>query len=337
MSIDKVYQSILYLPDQIRQVIHDVGALKIPDSYLKISNIVISGMGGSLYNYHVINSLFKRKLVVPIYMTNNYDIPLFINDDTLFIGSSYSGSTEEVISATSAASIKNAKIITISSGGDLAQLGQAKKAFVYRFSTEFNPSGQPRLGLGYMIFSTISILIKLSLIKTDLSQLESHLTMLGNQNKDIESAAQDIVDKIKDKMVVFIAEDHLSGNVHIFRNQLNETAKTFSEYHLVPELNHHLIEGLKFPQNKKLIFLIFESDKYLEKNQKRITITKKLLEMQSIPFLCIKAPSGVDEMGQFLYLLQLNSFISYYLSKYYQVDPIAIPWVNYFKKELQSS
>ena len=105
MSIDKVYQSILYLPDQIRQVIHDVGALKIPDSYLKISNIVISGMGGSLYNYHVINSLFKRKLVVPIYMTNNYDIPLFINDDTLFIGSSYSGSTEEVISATSAASI----------------------------------------------------------------------------------------------------------------------------------------------------------------------------------------------------------------------------------------
>ena len=192
MLADSVYKSIVHLPDQINQVLADVEKINIPINYIKVTNIVISGMGGSIYNYYVLKSLFKQNLKIPIYKVNNYEIPSFINENTLFIGSSYSGNTEEVVQTTQEAIRRRAKIITISSGGALGQISKDNNLCNYQFSSIYNPSGQPRLGLGYMIFSPIAILLRLSLLNINVNSFATNIRYLSDNKQDIEAEAKKV-------------------------------------------------------------------------------------------------------------------------------------------------
>lgn len=72
----------------------------------------------------------------------------------------------------------------------------------------------------------------------------------------------------------------------VMRNQLHESAKSFAaNYHDVPELNHHLLEGLTNPTvNKDLLrFLFLDSLLYEDKIKKRMAITQTVVEKQGIP------------------------------------------------------
>ena len=54
----------------------------------------------------------------------DYEIPKFINSNTLVIASSYSGNTEETISALKKCVKKNAEIAIITSGGKLKEFAE---------------------------------------------------------------------------------------------------------------------------------------------------------------------------------------------------------------------
>lgn len=337
-KIDKqdVHSSIKYLPDQIEQVILEVDNLAFDNRYSQADKIIISGMGGSIYNYYVINSLFYSNLKTPCFMVNGYHLSAMVDKNSLFIGSSYSGTTEETILTTKEA-IENKSLVTaVTSGGELAQLMKKNDLPFYQFTPKFNPCGQPRVGLGYTIFAPLFILSKLGYLRLDINALQKSLSLLKKNDEDIQKKAEGLKNKLKEKIVVFIAAEHLSGNVHIVRNQFNETAKSFAEYHLIPELNHHLMEGLIYPKDKKIIFVFYNSNYYCEKNRKRIEITKKVLKKQNIDYLDISLKTS-NKIQEFLFYLQFGSYLSFFLAVVYGVNPSSIPWVDYFKKELTSS
>ena len=95
--MDTALESIKLLPQQIRQTWEDTEKLEFNQEYKNLEQIVISGMGGSIYNYYFLESVFKDELNKPLIKVNNYGLPTFVNEKTLFIASSYSGTTEEVI------------------------------------------------------------------------------------------------------------------------------------------------------------------------------------------------------------------------------------------------
>lgn len=328
-----VYSSIRHLPSQIKQVVSDFKDLTFTDKYQKANKLVIAGMGGSIYNYYVIVSLFSDRLKIPCLKVNGYQLPATIDEKTLFIGSSYSGSTEETIYSTKQA-IKNRCLVTaVTSGGRLASLMRKNKLTFYQFDPKHNPCRQPRVGLGYTIFAPLMILHRLNYLRLNQTGLMRSLNLLNQNDDRIQQKANKIKEKIKERLIIFVAAEHLAANAHIARNQINETAKTFAEYHLIPELNHHLMEGLTYPKNKKLIFVFFNSNFYLKRNNQRIEITKKVLKKQKIDNLDIKF-NAKDKMEEFLLLLQFNSYLSFFLAMDYGVNPSLIPWVDYFKKEL---
>lgn len=331
-----VYTSIKYLPKQIEQVISDVEKIRFPQTYRTANLIVISGMGGSIYNYYVISSLFPAELKAPLVMVNGYQVPPIAKKNTLFIGSSYSGSTEETVLTTQEA-IKNKNFVTaVTAGSKLGELMKKNNLPFYQFDPKFNPCGQPRVGLGYTIFGPLFILSKLGYFKLNINALQKSISLLKKVDGEIQEKADQIKNKLKEKIVIFVAAEHLTGNAHIARNQLNETAKALAEYHLIPELNHHLMEGLTYPKNKKLIFLFLNSPFYFERNRKRFEVTKKVLRRQNVDYLDLAFEAG-DKMEESLLYLQFDSYLSFFLGIDYGVNPSLIPWVDYFKKELASS
>ena len=134
---------------------------------------------------------------------------------------------------------------------------------------------------------------------------------------------------------MYVAAEHLAGNVHTMSNQMNENAKRFSTYFLIPELNHHLLEGMLYPMSNRqdLIFLLIESGLYDKRIQKRFAITADVLDknkIKNINYTCAEK----TKLGQSLEILVLGSYVSFYSAMLQRIDPTAIPFVDYFKKQL---
>src|SRR3989344_2582601 len=263
--------SLQSLGKQIEQINKQAADLKVPASYKKVQNIVVLGMGGSTRGADVIRSVFFNELKVPVIIVNVYHVPNFVDKNSLVIVSSYSGSTEEPIAARDEAEKRKAKLMIISSGGTLAKLAKSKKIPALIFTTENNPCGSPRMGLGYSIAGQRALLVKAGLLtlptsaaKEAMETIDAYGHMFGVSNPTNNNPAKQLAVSTQEKSVWYAGSEHLSGNVHIGANQMNENAKRFAGFFLVPELNHHLMEGMMKPESNKenLLFVLIESALY---------------------------------------------------------------------------
>lgn len=329
--MDTALESIKLLPQQIRQTWEDTEKLEFNQEYKNLEQIVISGMGGSIYNYYFLESVFKDELNKPLIKVNNYGLPTFVNEKTLFIASSYSGTTEEVIFNLKQALNKKAKCVVFSAGGGLLEIAKTEKIPYYHFEPKYNPSGQPRMGQGYMLFGALGILANLGYLKRSVDL--TFLNEIGKLTDKLHGYAKELANKLLNQELFFVAADHLSGNAHILRNQTNETAKLYANYNLVPELNHHLMEGLKHPDNRNRIFVFLNSQLYQKRNQQRLNLTKEVIKKNGYQVLEF-APFGNSKLAQFVEVLIWGGYLTYELGKSYQEDPNQIPWVDYFKNKL---
>lgn len=329
-------KSIELLGEQIKQAYFEAKKLKIPKNYSQINKIVTSGMGGSQLGVDLVRQLFADKIKLPIIQVRGYNLPKFIDNKTLVFLLSYSGGTEEVLSVARIAHQSPAKVIIISAGGQLSKLATSNKIPAYVFKPINNPSGQPRTGVGYTIGSVLAIFQKVKAIEIDDRLIVKMVDEYYKNYQKIKKSAllNSLSQKIKNKIPVIVASEFLQGNAHIMANQINESAKQLAVYFSLPELNHHLLEGLTFPlaNKKNLYFIFFFSKNYHPRNQQRYYITQKVLQKQKIPFCQIKL-SG-DKISQAMAMLTLGIQLSYKLSQVNRVDPNQVPWVKFFKQAL---
>ena len=341
-ELDKsgVLSSVEALGDQILDALEQTKSIVIPDSYKSVKNVVVSGMGGSALGSHVIKSLFKSELKVPFEVVSHYDLPSYVNSDTLVLLSSYSGTTEETLSGAEQAKAMGAKIMVVTAGGKLAKLAKENNWPIYLINPNFNPCNQPRMSIGYGIASQLALFAKAGLI-ADQSQaltaiagnLKSMVQILSPESES--SPAKTLAFSAFDKQIVLVGAEHLVGAAHVVNNQLNENAKVLtSEWHL-PEFNHHYLEALSFPKLAKdtTIFLLFNSALYSPRLQKRVLITKDLLEQKGYEAHAILATSET-KLEQVFEMIQIGEFIGAYLPILYGINPSPIPNVDWFKTEM---
>ncbi len=327
-----VLGSTRMLPDQFQQIWELSKQFTFPDEYKKCQDIIVCGMGGSAYGGYIVATLFKEELKIPLYSNNDYHLPGFANSNSLVLLSSYSGTTEEVLSCLQEAQANNFKISGITSGGELVSLFKENGSGLV-FDPKFNPSGQPRLGTGYMVLGTIALLTRMGYLSVIDEEVAEAITEVKGASESIKKRAEELAQKIQGYIPVYFAAEFLNGNIHILRNQTNETAKSFAAFSELSELNHHLMEGLKNPADKKLFILFINSDLYSDKLKKRVELTKDVVGKNKVLFDEYK-PTGSSKLAQVLNVLSFGGYLTYYLAMLYGQDPSLIPWVDYFKEQL---
>lgn len=334
----KVFDSTLRFADQCEQAWRESSSLSFGDNYQNIYNIVVCGMGGSRFPAKTIKELFRDRIKEPYEIVDDYTLPSYVDSDTLVVLSSYSGTTEEVISCAHDAASRKARITGITSGGTLAQELQHHGHTGYIFTPTNNPSGQPRIGGGYLLMGHIGLLKALKLLDIDESEVQEALSFIRAQTGSLQNQAKQLAKDLKDKHPFIVTSEFLKGFGNGFANQLNETAKIISDPRHIPELNHHFMEGLKHPDSLHTngLFVFVLSDLYLSQVQKRYFITEEVVKKQHVATLTIKL-SGKTKLAQVLEAYLLSGFTSFYLAMLYDTDPVAIPWVTYFKEKLQSA
>ncbi|OGY23094.1 MAG: hypothetical protein A2Y57_01460 [Candidatus Woykebacteria bacterium RBG_13_40_7b] len=335
--------SIVGLPDQIEQAWQEVQKIEVPEDYCRVKNIVVAGMGGSALGADFLRSVFPLDL--PLETVREYKLGHAVNHNSLVILSSYSGDTEETLACAQEASNAGSKVIGISTGGKLIDFLQQKGLPYYQFVPNFNPCGQPRAGLGYSIAALGAFLQKCKIINLDddrIKEIASHLRVLtgdlGVEKPLSENKAKKIASFLKERVVVIVGAEFLSGNAHIFANQLNETAKTLAFYFILPELNHHLMEGLENPKNLKdnLTFIFLKSSVYKDRIKKRMEITQEIISEKRITYFDYE-PTGLTEVLQAFEALAFSSYVSFYLGIVNGIDPTPTPWIKLFKEKLSES
>ena len=347
-KLDKhqVGRSIELLPDQIEQVLTDSSSIKIPDDYKKCTKILVNGMGGSSLGAYMIKAIFAKELKMPFNVEPGYILPGYVDKNTLYIIVSYSGTTEEPISTYAEAKKRGAKILAIAEdkpNSPLCKLMAKENIPGYIFNPKKNPSNQPRLGVGYTVFGIMSILIRANLIKINneaikecLANLKSNTNNLVINKPTKNNVAKKIALAMAERAPILVGAEHLAANLHVLRNQINECAKQFSSYLVLPDLNHYAMEGLVNPKSNKkdLIFFFADSKLYHPRVQQRAKLTKQVVAKNKIKVISHEL-KGATKLEQSFELLQLGSWISYYLGMLNSVDPVKIPWVDWFKKQLK--
>ncbi|MCU0678984.1 MAG: hypothetical protein MUC28_00865, partial [Planctomycetes bacterium] len=329
----RVAESIELLPDQIRQVLIDVRLVKIPRDYAKITNVVVNGMGGSNLGARMIKHLWGDQIKQPISITPGYQVPAFVGRDTLYIISTYSGTTEESLSVYKEIKKRGAKITGITCHGPknaLEKLMIKDNIPGYVFTPEYNPSAQPRLGLGYSVFGMAAIMAKVGLFKLITREIEDIIASMEIWSRRLRpeeaiksNVAKQLALALFNRTPILVGAEFLSGNLHIIRNQLNESSKLFSSYLALPDLNHYAMEGLKNPASNQrtLSFLFIDSKLYHPRVQKRARLTKEIVKKNGIPVVSCEL-KGTNPVAQACELLQLGSWLSFYLGMLYNVDPV---------------
>ena len=332
--------SIVFLKDQVKSAWGESKNLKLPEDYKQVKNICVAGMGGSALGAHIVRSVWD--IPVPFQIVNDYVLPPFVNEETLVIISSYSGETEETISALQEAKAKKAKIVGMATGGALIEDLKKSGLPFCQFDTKYNPSGNPRLGLGFSIGAILAMLANLDLVEvTDktVSDIEKKIDewnkVFGPNSKIPDNEAKNAALNLMERIFVILAGPFLAGNAHTFANQINESAKAFGTYFLLSEMNHHLLEGISYPQSlkDKVKFFTFDSNLYDEKIKIRLDLSKELLDKNKIRHSSYQVKSNRKDLAAFE-ALAFSSWTSLYMAIAYEVDPSFIPNVQYFKDQL---
>ncbi len=329
-------------PKQCQTAWNESSRLAFGDTYKPIYNIVVCGMGGSRFTPKAIKEVCKDRIKEPYEIIEDYTLPAYVDADTLVILSSYSGTTEEVIACGEEAAKRGAKITAVTGGGKIEEMLAHHNHVGYVFDPKYNPCGQPRIGGGYLLMGHLGILSALGALEIKDEEVQEAIVEAERAAKkltaDVPTASNDakqLALLLKDKHPFLITADFLKGFGNGFANQINETAKMISDYRYIPELNHHLMEGLKHPDTLRTngLFVFFTSDLYSASIQKRFAITRDVVEKQGIATHEVKL-QGKTKLAQLLEAFTLSGYTTFYMAMLYNTDPVAIPWVSYFKEQL---
>jgi glucose/mannose-6-phosphate isomerase len=328
------------LPDQCREAWTKASGLKLPAAYQDIDRIVVLGMGGSAIAGDLWRVLLQRESDVPVFNVRQYDLPPFVDKQTLVIASSFSGQTEEVLSAFSQALATPAPRIAITTGGQL--LTTARANGVPAFSFTYNQ--EPRAAIGWGLMPLLAIGQALGLMQDVGRDVDAAILALSKvaaesaENvPEAKNSAKQLARQLYEKLSVIYGAGPLLEVAHRWKTQLNETAKTWAFFEELPELHHNSIVGYGLPQAtaKETAVVFLESPTLVHPRVRlRYEFTKDLLRKEGVSVLSAEADDGCA-LAQMLSLVLFGDYVSTYLAFLYRVDPTPTKVIDELKAWLR--
>lgn len=319
-------------PDQIKTTYEQAITSNIEK--LEFDSVVISGMGGSSNAGKIVQSLLEGESSIPVTVFNDYGLPAWVNNKTLVVLNSYSGNTEETLSAYDIAKEKGCKMIGVTTGGKVGELitsGEIKGAIVSAGDT--NPSGWPKSGLGLSFGVLLGALTKAGLITISQEELYKSLDEVIEIRKTWDN--QEKSEWLKDSVPVLFSSRSLIGPLNAGRNALCEIGRVFTLFYDFPEVNHVLIEATQKPDfvKEKFKYLFFESKFDHSRIKTRYEVTKKIFDEQKLNYQTYTL-QGSSKLTQSLELPHYAAWLGYNLSIMRQEDPGPEPWIIKLKEAL---
>jgi len=323
-------ETILDFPKQFKEGIERAKDIRVEGRF---ENIIICGMGGSALPADLLLT-YLNDLKLPFYIHRSYNLPPQAIKESLIICISFSGNTEETISAFKEAQRKKLKIAVITTGGELAKLAQKyNTSFVLLPSVKI----QPQWAIGYLFGSLMKVLSNSGVIEDNSEEI---LKMAENLKPlRLEAKGKILAKKLAGKIPLIYASDKFKSLARIWKIKLNENSKIMAFWNYFPELIHNEIVGYselksQISNLKNFHVIILRDSGDHPKILKAMELTAVLLKKKGIEvdFVEIEGKSILEKLFNNLIL---SDWVSYYLAKEYKIDPAPVEIVEEFKKKLK--
>ncbi|MEE9554841.1 MAG: bifunctional phosphoglucose/phosphomannose isomerase [candidate division Zixibacteria bacterium] len=340
-SLDKsdMFGNIAAMPDHLLEGARlgrdaDLGNLKSGTFH----SLVIAGMGGSAIGGEVARSYLSEDITIPFLVQRHYNLPGFVNKKSLVICSSYSGNTEETLSAYHDAHSRGANLLVITSGGELAERAETDHVPLVTI-----PGGipAPRAAFGYSLAPLLTIIFRLGLCPSPFKEIEEAAAVMksrlpgyaaDNDDNPALSLARELYSTIP---IIYAGQDRLDAVATRFKGQICENAKCLAFANVFPEFNHNELVGWGelYCLEDKITALIINDDDDHPRIKARAKIVGDYLK--SIGKRVITIPNErISGLSGIMLMIQLADFVSYYLALLNDVDPTPVVAIDFLKKRM---
>ena len=338
LDTDRMYDITAALPEQIAdaaRAAQDVYRLPERES---IEHVVVLGMGGSGVAGDILRAAAGPFMAVPVVTVKSYELPAFVGDNSLVFAISFSGNTEETVEAATAAAMEGAKIVAITSGGELAALAEGWNAPIIRVPSAIP---QPRAAVGAMAIPPMVVLEQIGLfpgatqwIDLAVSQLQRRRDRLTRDGNEAEQLARRI-----GRTIPLVYGGGAVGETAALRwkTQVNENAKAPAFYAAQPELCHNEVcgwgqHGDVTRQMMTLIALRHDSEH--PQVTRRFDLVFDLVREVVASIEEVHA-EGEGDLAQLLDLILFGDFVSLYMAYQEGIDPGPVPVLVDLKQRLK--
>ena len=318
--------SLRGLPEQCEEAWHAASGLKLPRDYADIDRIVILGMGGSAIAGDYFRAVLQREAAVAVFNVRDYGLPPFVDERTLVIASSFSGDTEEVLSAFQQALATPAKKVVVTTGGRLLTTARANGVPLFAFQY----AGEPRAAIAWTLMPMLALAESLGLmqgVERDVEEaaevLRALVGELAEETPTKRNPAKQMAVALREKLPVVYGSGPLIEVARRWKTQLNESAKVWAFSEELPEVHHNAIIGYEFPQGvaRETAVVFLESPDLVHPRVRlRYDFTQRLLERGGVS-VHHAASHGKTALAQMLSLTLVGDYASAYLAFLYGADP----------------
>jgi glucose/mannose-6-phosphate isomerase len=304
-----------------------------------VRHIVVLGMGGSAIGGALLQGLAADESDVPVTVVRDYAPPAFVRGpDYLVIACSYSGNTEETLSAAQAALERNTRLVAVTTGGRLADMALASGFPLLRFDY----ASQPRAALPYSFLLSAGLVCQLGLIRELAADVAEAVRLMRDWQAEIgpdvptaRNAAKRLAHRLAGHLPVVYAAGCLIPVANRWKTQLNENAKHWAVFEPMPELNHNAVVGYWHPQairDKALVVMLRSSFDHA-RVRTRWDVTGELLLRERVAYASLEG-RGLSRLAQMLSLVLFGDYVSYYLALLNEVDPTPVETIAFLKQRV---
>jgi glucose/mannose-6-phosphate isomerase len=332
-AVDSVgmIEDVLSQPDQLEDALWRVESAEI-EAVDAAAGLVVCGMGGSAIGADLARGAIGDRARRPFVTSREYAPPSWVSADTLVLCSSYSGETEETLSAYGEAGDRGARRVVMTTGGRLAEAARADGVPVIGV-----PSGmQPRAAVAYMTVGALEVAARAGVTDSLRGEVEAAARLLrelagewgpdGSPDAEPKALARRLQGQVP---VVYGAE--LTAPVSVrWRAQLNENAEIPAFDGVLPEMDHNEICGWGQPTFTAIFLADVEQHPRVAR---RIELTADVVAAAGSPVERL-ATRGESRVERVLSLVLLGDLTSLYLAVLNGVDPTPVARIEDFKQRL---
>ena len=302
-------------PDQIKDAVKLARKAKISISG-KINNIVVCGVGVAGNAADICSSLTNK---IPVFACKDYKVPSFVDKHSLVIALSYSGVSNETLSAYKDAKKKKAKTVLITGNENLAK--KEKNSIVLPEQLI------PRFSLAYLLMSTAVVLGNAKLIsQPNIGEILRTLNVRECNRQGFLTAK-----KLKNKIPMIYSSPELYSVAKRIKCSINEKSKQVAFSNFITEVCYNeALSYKKFPKRYEILLLKDEKDS--KGIKKHMNAFRKTLKNKNVIDFEIQ---GKSILSKLLYGHYVGDYIGYYLSLMGKQDPFEIKFTNDFKGNLE--
>jgi len=323
-------QLISRFPEQLLEALEIGEKAQIKEHTHQINKVYVAGLGGSGIGADFVKAFIRQDSPIPYTVGKGYNIPQYVDENTLAICSSYSGNTEETLNSFKQMQDTGAKIVVVSAGGKLIA---AAKEHDYDYIQVPDNWPSPRACLGYSIIQQLYIMHKLGYIDGSFKhEFKAAIDLIKFDEETIHKSAKQVADRIYMKKPVIYSTDRMEAVAVRLRQQINENAKMLCWHHVVPEMNHNELVGWTEKHDDLAVIYLRNKDDF-KRNQVRMDINQDIISKYTDTIIEIYS-KGTSLIEKAMYLVHLGDWISWYLSVHKGADAVEINVIDYLKSEL---